>query len=59
MVGEHMLIMGNDFTTGQWCAECSCGWEGLRQHDDQEGATDEWENHCDVVFMEATGVRDV
>lgn len=52
--GEHVLIIGNDFLRDDIDAGCSCGWEqdGLA---DEEAAVDAWENHCDVVFMEATG----
>lgn len=49
---DHTLELGS---AGHGCvwAECSCGWtsEAFR---DSEAAVDAWENHCDVVFMEAT-----
>ena len=54
-VGEHVLILGNDFVSGLWVAGCSCGWEAREQHPGSDAAEDDWENHCDVVFMEATG----
>lgn len=39
-----------------WVAACSCGWQGALFDPDQHGhAVEAWENHCDVVFMEATG----
>jgi hypothetical protein len=33
-------------------AHCSCGW--TCDAEDDFDALDRWENHCDVVFMEAT-----
>ena len=35
-------------------ADCSCGWEGRRLHEEEEGALGEWEFHCEDVFIEAT-----
>lgn len=52
-VETHDLELISDFIEGGWTPVCSCWWEG-RTHDVVEDARDEWENHCDVVFMEAT-----
>ena len=40
-------------------ADCSCGWEGRRLHEEEEEAVDEWEFHCEDVFMAATSGRDM
>ena len=40
---------------GSYTSECSCGWESQTKRNSVEDAIDDWENHCDVVFMEATG----
>lgn len=58
-VENHDLELMSDFIEGGWTPGCSCGWLGRCQrsedtHEAVEAATDEWENHCDVVFMEAT-----
>lgn len=51
----HDLVMTErDSMSGDFTACCSCGWEG-EGNDTQEQAIEDWENHCDVVFMEATG----
>lgn len=40
----------------RWWAWCSCGWEGPNFEADQHGkAVDAWDDHCERVFMEATG----
>lgn len=49
------MELGSDFIEDGWTATCSCGWESQERHDAPADAVDEWENHCDVVFMEATG----
>lgn len=54
MSSEHVLIIGQDFVDATYTAECSCGWEGDERNAEAD-AIDDWENHCDVVFMEATG----
>lgn len=36
-------------------ATCSCGWEARRVCELKEVATEAWEDHCEQVFMEATG----
>ena len=54
-VGEHVAVLGQDFASGAWTAECSCGWEHREECADEAEAIDAWDNHCDVVFMEATG----
>jgi hypothetical protein len=50
----HDLELDEDFVDGTWTAECSCGWESAERNAEAD-AIDDWENHCDVVFMEATG----
>jgi hypothetical protein len=50
---EHLMAIGQDFIDGTWATECSCGWESNERNAEAD-AVDEWENHCDVVFMEAT-----
>lgn len=52
---EHVMVVGQGFVSGRWTAECSCGWESAHDHRYEAVAIDDWENHCDVVFMEATG----
>lgn len=53
MASEHDLMIGQDFIDGTWTAGCSCGWESDERNAEAD-AIDDWENHCDVVFMEAT-----
>lgn len=53
MATEHVLQLQRGFLEDGVLACCSCGWDG-DQHDNDEDAIEEWENHCDVVFMEAT-----
>lgn len=52
-MNEHSLELVSDFTEDGYTPQCSCGWEGKRW-DLMVDAGDEWENHCDAVFMEAT-----
>jgi len=53
-MNDHTLMIGQSFTSDGYTASCTCGWEGRREHDDQAGAVDEWEFHCDAVFAAAT-----
>lgn len=53
MSDEHTCFIGSDFLSDEWETSCSCGWTGS-PHDSEGAAFDEWENHTDVVFMEAT-----
>lgn len=39
----------------QWTAVCSCGRWSSGPLESKEAAEDAWENHCDRIFMEATG----
>jgi hypothetical protein len=50
----HEMDLEEDFIDGTSTAECSCGWESAERNAEAD-AIDDWENHCDVVFMEATG----
>ena len=53
---EHVAGYEQDFASGDFTAFCSCGWESHSRekfHTSAE-ALNEWENHCDNVFMEAT-----
>lgn len=52
MSEEHDFLFYETFGDGSETAACSCGWTA--EVDDYEAAVDRWENHCDVVFMEAT-----
>jgi hypothetical protein len=54
-VVEHEMIIGQNVTDTLITVECTCGWEALHPFVDAEEAADAWDNHCDVVFMEATG----
>lgn len=51
----HDFEYMQDFLRDGIRAGCSCGWESRNWSDDLIGAHDEWDNHCDQVFMEATG----
>lgn len=53
-IGEHVFILGHDFIDDTYNAECSCGWESQEAHVESADAMDDWDNHCDVAFMEAT-----
>jgi hypothetical protein len=50
----HVLIVGQSFTSDEMTSSCTCGWESPREFDNDSQVLDAWENHCDVVFMEAT-----
>ena len=52
--GEHLMLIGQDFLSGEHEVECSCGW-AAGAFKDEASADEAWDNHCDVVFMEATG----
>jgi hypothetical protein len=52
---EHEMIVGQNFDDTLITVECTCGWEALHPFVDAEQAADAFDNHCDVVFMEATG----
>lgn len=53
-MSEHSLFFIRDWLEPAYRAECSCGWLGRKEHETEAAAADEWENHCDVVFMVAT-----
>lgn len=46
------MLIGQDWISGEHEVGCSCGWEG-HAHTMRDAAVDEWENHCDVAFMDA------
>jgi len=52
MTEIHDLDLQQDFFDDTWTAYCSCGWES-QERNAEAGAIEDWENHCDVVFMEA------
>lgn len=52
MSGDHEMVLSDN--AGQWEVACSCGWDSDTDHVDPGAAIDDWDNHCDVVFMEAT-----
>lgn len=47
-------MIEHDFVSDGLRAACTCGWQGRREHPDHDAVVDEWENHCDTVFMKAT-----
>lgn len=51
---EHVMSLSSSFIDDQFVAECSCGWEG-KDRNTEADAIEDFDNHCDVVFMEATG----
>jgi len=53
-IDTHDLTIEADFLVDGYTPWCSCGWSGRRE-ESSERAIDAWENHCDQVFMEATG----
>jgi hypothetical protein len=50
---EHRFEIEQGFADDGWTACCSCGWSEPEQRS-RLRALDAWENHCDVVFIEAT-----
>jgi hypothetical protein len=52
---EHVMEIGQSFLSGDWSVGCSCGWWTEREYTFRAAAIEDWDNHCDVVFMEATG----
>lgn len=52
-IETHDLTIEQDWLVDGHTAHCSCGWSGRRE-ESAERAVDAWENHCDIVFMEAT-----
>lgn len=50
--GEHVCMV--EAMDDGYEVACSCGWDHPDNFDDVEAAEDAWDNHCDVVFMEAT-----
>ena len=51
---DHDLELDEDFIDGTWTGLCSCGWESQPRNAEAD-AIEDFSNHCDVVFMEATG----
>lgn len=52
-MSTHTMMLGGAFLADTFQTACLCGWEG-EHHATEADAIDEWDNHCDVVFMEAT-----
>lgn len=57
-VTQHDAEIQSDFIEGGYTAHCSCGWGGERCETMAE-AMEEWEDHCEVVFIEATSGDDI
>lgn len=60
---DHVMHIIEGFVGRDVGVGCSCGWESSdlwdgSQVEAYERATDAWENHCDVVFMDATTAGD-
>lgn len=53
-MNDHILMLGESFLDDQISTSCTCGWEHSGDLESREDAVEQWENHCDVVFMEAT-----
>jgi hypothetical protein len=53
MVSEHVYQLASNFIRGGWEASCLCGWRGVNR-DTQDEAYEDWDDHCDIIFMEAT-----
>lgn len=53
MADEHVMYLDHDFLGTTYDVGCSCGWD-RSGYGSRRAAVDDWENHCDVVFMEAT-----
>jgi hypothetical protein len=55
---EHVMSVEH-LADDQARAHCSCGWMSsvreITTSDDFASLDVEWEDHCDVAFMEATG----
>jgi hypothetical protein len=51
----HDFEYESDFLEGGLRAACSCGWSAREVREDLMEAHEDWDNHCDQVFMEATG----
>jgi hypothetical protein len=49
----HVLYLTQDFLTGTFSFECSCGLEGW-ERDSEADALADWEDHCDRVGVEVT-----
>ena len=47
---EHVLMIGQDFMSGEWTVNCVCGWEG-HVVTVQDDAIDEWEGHRDSAYL--------
>jgi len=54
----HVLSIESGFIEGGYTPHCDCGWVGLLA-DTSEEAIEEWGDHCDAVFMEATNPEGV
>lgn len=50
----HDFMYEQSFLSDDVTPWCSCGWSGA-ECPDKDAAVDAWENHCEQVFMEATG----
>lgn len=50
---QHDFEYEQDFLEDGFIPWCSCGWSGKARPTIEE-CQDEWENHCDTVFYDAT-----
>lgn len=50
----HDFEYQESFFDAQVVACCSCGWQARLESDDIYDARDEWDNHCEQVFIQAT-----
>ena len=53
---EHDLYLTDAFS--EYFVECSCGWKGSKGFATKSAAIDDWCDHRDAVFMEATTAGD-
>jgi hypothetical protein len=54
-VEHHDFEYIRGFVDDLLIASCSCGWYAKESADSLTEAQEHWEDHCEVVFMEATG----
>ena len=52
---HHVMELEQHFLVEGVTAWCSCGWSGRRRDSGRE-AVEDFDNHCEAVFMEATMV---
>lgn len=50
----HTFEYTQSFLSDGYRAGCSCGWESRSEAQSVDLALDDWDNHCEDIFIAAT-----